>query len=587
MITNFDISSNNLITLPKNAIRTIFEQDAMMTVPLLKKRQFLDYCEKRELKVTPQRLTRFEQLGIFRPIIRMFEKANTKFPLELPSTDYGKWLDSGVIIDSYDLGLKYEVPKHSDESSEAFYSIFQIDDLHIILSRFTYNIELDQYVGMDITETDLSNRLSHIIAEVNHDIQSSKNLQFRRALSVLCQTISNRYYYETQSNGRFLWANLYPGYFNRFPFSGKRDWDWFEHVNNFDPLDVEKNFDLTPSKLNHAYNALSIIANACDPLREWTNLVEFISYDKKRKLSGKALLALSLRDAAKMLKLLYADLYHKNLPPTHEVSKQVYIHFPELSARKDPRRHLELVVNQYDLNPQPKLVLFVEGKSEKVLIMKIFKFYYKSHPGKFGIEINNLQGVNNFTGDGSADRFTAIFRLVDYLHHHQTIAFLILDNENTAKKLVDEAKKKRPSLYGQQRTYIPANHIVLWEKSLEFDNFSDIEIAHALGLAAKGLATFTPDEVKEARHDKFCGNALSKLFHKNANYDLVKPRLSKHLAKMLLDPKSERPIDERPIVKILQQVRELAFLNPLPTLEESWQYNQTAEWLGGNSSAQA
>lgn len=537
------------------------------------------------MKVSPQRLIRFEQMGIFRPFIRMFEKVNVEFPLQLPTNDYDKWIESKVLINAYDLNLEYEVPGYSDESSEAFYSIFQIDDLHIILSRFTFNMELDQYVGKDMTKSDLSTRLNNIISEINQNIRSENNLQFRRALPVLCQIISNRYYYETQGNGRFSSGSPYPGYTGRYPFSGQRDWDWNEYANKFDPKKIAKQFGLSPNKLMHAYNALASIANACDPLKKWANLVEFVSCERKRELSGNARLALSMRDAAKMLKLLYADLYHTDLPPTHEVSTRIFLHFPELKARKDVRRHMELVVNQYDLNPQPKLVLFVEGKSEKVLITKIFKHYYHSHPGRLGIEINNLKGVGNFTGNRKTDRFNAIFRLVDYLHHHQTIAFLILDNENNAPRLLMEAEKKKPSLYGQKRTFIPSDHIVLWKKSLEFDNFSFAEIAKGLELTGKGSASFSADEVKEAGSSEFPGAELSTLFRKKTNYDLNKPKLAKNLAKLMLDLKSEQPIEKRDIMKTIQRVRELAFLNPFPTLEESWKYNQTSEWLGGTGSA--
>ena len=38
---------------------------------------------------------------------------------------------------------------------------------------------------------------------------------------------------------------------------------------------------------------------------------------------------------------------------------------PELNARQDTRRYLELVVNRYELNPQPKASLIVEGSSEE------------------------------------------------------------------------------------------------------------------------------------------------------------------------------------------------------------------------------
>ena len=40
--------------------------------------------------------------------------------------------------------------------------------------------------------------------------------------------------------------------------------------------------------------------------------------------------------------------------------------FPNSETRKDTRRYLELVVNRYDLNPQPTVSLILEGASENL-----------------------------------------------------------------------------------------------------------------------------------------------------------------------------------------------------------------------------
>ncbi len=135
-----------------------------------------------------------------------------------------------------------------------------------------------------------------------------------------------------------------------------------------------------------------------------------------------------------MLRLLYTDLYGKDLPHPNEVSRTIITPLPEVEVRKDTRRHLEFVANRFGVNPQPRLCLLVEGASEQAAVTRIFEACYGAHPGRYGIEIIPLGGVSVATGNRKDDRFSAVIRLVDYLHHHQTFALLILDNEGYAMR---------------------------------------------------------------------------------------------------------------------------------------------------------
>ena len=85
-----------------------------------------------------------------------------------------------------------------------------------------------------------------------------------------------------------------------------------------------------------------------------------------------------------MLRLLHKSLYNEDLPHPNETSGTIITHFPELAVRCDTRRHLELAVNRYGLNPQPRLTVLVEGPSEERAITKIFEEYFGLHPGKLG-----------------------------------------------------------------------------------------------------------------------------------------------------------------------------------------------------------
>ena len=206
-----------------------------------------------------------------------------------------------------------------------------------------------------------------------------------------------------------------------------------------------------------------------------------------------------------MLRLLHHKLYDIWLPLPQHVFTMVCTHFPELEARGDVRKHLLYVVNQFDLNPQPKLVLFLEGETEHKAVEMIFKRYFKNHQGHYGIKIVKLGGVNNATGRKKEDRFQAIFRLLDYLHDEQTFTFLILDNENNSHKLKEVAESK-PSIYGEKRLAVDKDHIYIWCKDFELDNFEDVEIATALNkISGTGNhSLFSKEEIatKELSFDK-------------------------------------------------------------------------------------
>ena len=62
-----------------------------------------------------------------------------------------------------------------------------------------------------------------------------------------------------------------------------------------------------------------------------------------------------MRHGAHMLRLLFRDLYGEDLPHPNEVGASIRNHVPELEARRDVRRHLELIANRFGVNPQPKL----------------------------------------------------------------------------------------------------------------------------------------------------------------------------------------------------------------------------------------
>jgi len=570
--------TDNLLTIPTSIGRVIVEAGAVIACPLLGTDGFVKFCNERGLSIDRERLIRLERLGLFAPIFRVRTPKRDTPPFYIPVRKGHNWFTKKWAWDTTGLSPTYQVPDHTDRTQEGYYSVFQIDYLHMILQAMTLPVPLDSYLDRGEEEDiDWRKNGNNWMRYAKSELKRLRTLEHARSVALLCQFISNRYYPQTQSDQRSIKKSRRIYSDNWICIYGD-DWNWHEEVRRWDPQRVECLFDLTPEKLRHAYETLAIRQSHCDPLERWYQLIQFVSVDKRAKLKGDALRAETLRAGAHMLRLLYKDLYGEELLHPNEVTGQVITHIPELEIRQDPRRYLEFVVNRFGLNPQPKLSLIVEGQSEKVAVQKIFKRYFGAHPGTYGIEIIVLGGVDNATGT-KEDRFRAILRLVDYLHHHQTITFLMLDNENYARKLKQEAKKAK-SIHSERRYVTRPDYIKIWRESFEFDNFSCSEIAAAMSELAQEHASFTNSEISTCKRSPNPGACLKKIYNQKTNYGLNKIKLNEILVEYMLSPNSRRKIENRPIIKILKRVVNLAVRNPLPTMHKIWEENQASKYFG-------
>ncbi len=239
--------------------------------------------------------------------------------------------------------------------------------------------------------------------------------------------------------------------------------------------------------------------------------------------------------------------------------------------REDPREHLQFVANQYDLNPQPKAVLFVEGETEVVFARRLFRGLFGMHHGVPGIEIMNLHGVDNATGR-KTDGSVAIVPLVDYLLEHQTLVFVVLDNEGRARNLRQAAPVKH-SILGSRSKAIAPDRILVWDRCFELDNFTDDEIARAMTITAGDRVEFDPADVRAVRSN-WPTTSLSNFYRLRSGADLKKPDMAQALAELAIVSPGFPDSSRRPIVDLLLRVSKEASRNPLPLTREVWEQNQ-------------
>lgn len=570
----------SLLTIPRKAGRIIVESGALFARPLLGTDQFVRFCRDCGLTIDRERLIRLERIGLIAPVFRVrTPKKKSAEPFYIPPRAGNNWFTKRWAYDTTAVPVKHTVPSHGDSSQEGYYSVYQVYCLVDILNEMTLHLMLDSYLDRaDPESTAWKKEGSRWLSYARAKSKARRSHQHRRAVALLCQHISNRYFPQVQTDMRTFTLPIKPLSSNRWIIVLGNEWDWYDEREQWDPKQTERTYSLTPKRLRQAYEGLAIAQAHCDPIEKWYQLTQFISVAERKKLKRDALRAETLRTGAHMLSLLYKDLYGDELPHPNEVMGSVRNHFPELEIRKDVRRYLEFVSNRFGLNPQPRLSLFVEGKSEEVAVLYIFDEYLGTHPGVYGIEIIVLGGVDAATGNRD-DRFRAIMRLVDYLHDHQTFAFLILDNERYARRLKSHSRRMA-SIHSTRRYVTRPEYIRIWRHSFEFDNFSNTEIAAALNELADGSGILTRTEVKVARSQSESGSALKKLYSEKTGNRLDKIQLTKILIAKMLSPSTKRRISNRPIVKILERVTKLAALNHLPTTQRSREENQRSRFLG-------
>ncbi|RLB20957.1 MAG: hypothetical protein DRG71_08980 [Deltaproteobacteria bacterium] len=101
-----------------------------------------------------------------------------------------------------------------------------------------------------------------------------------------------------------------------------------------------------------------------------------------------------------------------------------------------------------------------------------------------------------------------------------------------------------------------------------------------MGNLAMGHANLTISEVSTCKRSPTPGACLKKLYSQKTHYGLKKIKLSEILVEHMLSPNSRRKIGNRPIIKVLERVAQLAARNPLPTMYKIWEENQGSKYLG-------
>jgi len=556
--------------IPTNVGKLILQYGGIVKFKLLTTDSFVSFCKDRDVGLDRERLFRLERLRLFSPIIRIQASQRFDGQIELPVPESNKLFEDGILLDTA-MNNDYNVPKVEDSEYKAYYSIFQIYHAMNLIERLNCIVQLDEL--LEDEEKFFSKQRKEDVKKIGKLVfELMSKVSYYKETALICQYISDRYGPRAMTDlRRFEGAGGAGFYSNRYGF----DYDWFDYVKEWDANSVSGLFGLNEKILKNLYENIALEQAGIDPLEEWYQLVQFVSVQERGRLKGKALLSETLRVGANMLRLFYEDLYGEKLQHANEVGRQILRHIPELDVRKDKLRYLEFMLNQYNLNPRPKVTLIVEGPSDAIVINEIFEKYYQFHCSVVGVEILVLGGIDNATGK-KKDSYSPLLSLVDYLHHHQTISYIVLDNENHVSRIVEESKTKK-SIFSDGRNLTTPQYVNHWEKSLELDNYSPGEIADGLTAVADNGIVFTDVDVSEAVSK---GVSLEKLYEEKTRYGLNKKTLNRIIINGLIENLPVAVLQEKPIFKIIRDVVKLAKINHFPRTHKSWTKNQLSGYLG-------
>lgn len=562
--------------------------------------RFVRYCNERGLGISEEQLERFERLGIFLPLIRL---RWPKIKIKIATRDNGKeyeelgvlqededwqgevreanggfsWWNKDTIQWLIDKGYLW-IPaqehfqswtNYRDETGRwtvfSYYSIFQTLPLYNYLKLTTIQVGYDKIA--DWSKEDAVSwfetwkpRAEQVVTKLGTEEDASKTA------AKLCQALSSRYFPYAQSDG------------TEITIPNPELFDWSKFNREWSASDFLETIGLTVESVAHCWQIVSTLTRHTDPLDSWQDFVSFFRRGQKERLKKEALLTQGWRTMEAILNLFHEDLTGKRLYEFDRSPEDKESYYGK-DVPRDDLKFLEFLTNRYGVNPRPKLILVVEGNGEEKQFPRMAEELLALSFPELRIAVMNIKGIGGFKN---------LKHIIDHYHSLQTIVFVILDKENNAEH-TKEKLCRAPSIWRPKRTITKDDYIYLWNKNVEFDNFTDKEIAQGMAHVCERRYYFSPEEITKCR--QAFGrrrDPLSKLYKEKLNYDLCKPDLLKALFDYAIaDPEIE--IDgnkiRRPIVDVILEVQRLALRNHQPSYFDAWQKTQDSDWLGNISEA--
>jgi len=403
-------------------------------------------------------------------------------------------------------------------------------------------------------------------------------------------------------------------------------------------LDLKNVLDLLDLKIGYIVEWYKILSDKSRRLLgivrdDWVQLWKNISFVRKNNLEGSVRLGVEYLQWAIILKKVIESYQEKEILDIDEIknvdAKDILKYNPSqmdqygilLRATRnirytDPKekknyyydkfKRLFYIANDFKLDYQPRVIVFVEGRTEETLLPKVFEWFYDK-PENLGIEFVNFRGVDQLMSTSknaeklrqliiklqreerkqilSKNKNKELSRLIRDLNNvnivisnwtsflsynlekWQIIPFFIADDEGNIKHFLEAEK---PIWFDAKDYNVPQNWRHLWGvdnknkpfvgKDFEMANFSNQEIATVLTeLLGKNI---TENQIQTLRDN---GEGIKKI---DNNIERMKTKIAEKLFNNLFNEYAENIGDsvlKRPVFKVIEKIVKLAVLNHPPT----------------------
>lgn len=425
----------------------------------------------------------------------------------------------------------------------------------------------------------------HIVAFHSGEWFDDRRSKEFEALIALVHEVQDFYVPEARSNGRIaLWVES-RGFFNRmlsYPVTTVRERRReLLASGRLDLLALLSKHGLTTDAIRWWRLQFASTNRGLDPLREWSDLVEKVAYAERQKLRFDALLAQDYREFGTILVLILRDLGamkpYEEFDDVFDCSDRD----PESGApiwrvAKFGQEHLgdhfyqlELIVNDYDINPKPRGIVFTEGDEWKAI--EILFRARGFDPKVLGIEFRSIHSIGNFN-------FHHWRAFLEYMQEKQVLVYFAIDSERKDLQLQIEKFITTPRLTrieGLKKVVPTRERICVWDKSFEESNFTDEEIAAAFTRLGRQLTT---EEVGRERVDPHRTKGLAKALLETHG-PLSKPELDIELVAQLL-ARTDMRKELRPVEAFVGDAGQAIALNHQPSHADTIAFNRRSGFLG-------
>lgn len=451
---------------------------------LLDVKQFVRHIHSRDIKVNEEQLEYFEKEGFMYPVLRLkrpkiVEGSRVRYETVFTMVFYLKeYLKSNLLefpnSSNFRPWGQYE-DENGEENTIVFYHPYQV----FILDRFinfTRITVTSSYIETATNYEKMFQQVKKMFQQVKEAFLNARP-QLIKQIGLLLQ-LQNAYqpYYRGilhltwAENSAELWEN------------------WRKNI--FSPQKVLENSGMSLEEVKALRDYFAVQGHFIDPMASWYPLIRLITYRKKEKLKGKALLAQDYYEIVGILNLFLEDLTGEEQPEPDDIVdgrrgkwKDNYYGMKFDYKNGEIRRK---IVSEYLHVTLPKVFLLVEGDSEEIAINILFGAFGKA-PEKEGIYIHNLDGVPH------TDRIIALLKTAK----KTTVGrYLIIDNDMGVEELVREVVDRRKLLDGDCYR--------VWERDFEYDNFGIDVMVETVNkeLLEKGLSPIDKSDVEQRLKDK-------------------------------------------------------------------------------------